>query len=58
MKLLTLQEAADCLAVSLHTVRAWVARRKIEVVRIGRCVRIREEIVQKIIADGITPPKP
>jgi excisionase family DNA binding protein len=58
VKLLTLKETADCLSVSLHTVRAWVARRKIEVVRIGRCVRIREEVIQKLITDGINPPKP
>jgi excisionase family DNA binding protein len=57
MKLLTLKEAADRLAISLHTMRAWVAQRKIEVVRIGRCVRIREQVVDDIISNGTVPPK-
>jgi excisionase family DNA binding protein len=49
MKLLTLQEAADRLAISLPTLRAWVWKKKIEVVRIGRCVRIKEETLLDLI---------
>lgn len=57
MQLLTLKEAAERLAISQHTIRAWVAQRKIEVVRIGRCVRIREEVVNSIISKGTVPAK-
>jgi len=42
-KLLTLKEAANRLAISLPTIRSWVWQRRIEIVKIGRCVRIRDE---------------
>ena len=35
MKLLTFKEAADRLAISIHTVRAWASQGKIEVVRMA-----------------------
>lgn len=57
MKLLTLEETADRLAVSIATVRAWVWKRKIEVVKIGRSVRIKEEVVDELIARNTIPPK-
>src|SRR6185437_8469199 len=37
-RLLTLREAADRLAISLPTIRSWVWHRRIEIVKIGRCV--------------------
>lgn len=57
MKLLTLEEAAERLAVSIATIRSWVWKRKIEVVKIGRCVRIREEIIEELISRNTIPPK-
>jgi excisionase family DNA binding protein len=57
MRLLTLREAAEMLAVSLPTIRAWVWKRKIEVVKIGRCVRIREDVIKELIARNTIPPK-
>jgi excisionase family DNA binding protein len=57
MKLLTLKEAADRLAISLATIRSWVWHRKIEVVKIGRCVRIKEEVLDDLISRSTVPPK-
>jgi excisionase family DNA binding protein len=56
-RLLTLKEAAERLTISLPTIRSWVAKRKIEVVRIGRCVRIREETIHNIIKQNTFPAK-
>ena len=55
MRLLTLQEAADRLGLKLATVRFWVWQRKIETVRIGRAVRVREECVRQLIEKGTLP---
>ncbi len=55
MKLLTLNEAAERLAISLSTMRAWVSQRRIEVVKIGRCVRIREEALEAFICNRHSP---
>ena len=54
-RMLTLPQAAESLGVSVNTVRAWVYRRKIDFVRIGRCVRVSEATVQKIIDRGTMP---
>ena len=54
-QLLTLEQTAERLAVSLPTLRAWVWKKKIEVVRIGRCVRVREKIVQEVISRNTCP---
>jgi excisionase family DNA binding protein len=55
-KLLTLKEAANQLAISLPTIRAWVWQRKIEIVKIGRCVRIREHVISELILKSTIPP--
>ena len=57
-RLLTLKEAADRLAISLPTIRSWVWQRRIEIVKIGRCVRIREEVISDLIATNTVRPGP
>lgn len=57
-RLLTLKEAADRLAISLPTIRSWVWHRKIEIVKIGRCVRIREQVISELIFKSTIPPRP
>jgi excisionase family DNA binding protein len=57
-QLLTLEETAERLAISMPTIRAWVWRRKIEVVRIGRCVRIREKVIRDLITHNTCPAAP
>jgi excisionase family DNA binding protein len=57
-KLLTVAEAAERLGVKPSTIRAWILRReKLEIVKLGRCVRITERSVQKLIDDNTIPPK-
>ena len=57
MKLLTLEQAAEQLAISVATLRSWVWHKKIEVVRIGRCVRIRQEALDELVARNTVPPQ-
>jgi excisionase family DNA binding protein len=48
-RLLTAQEVADKLNVSLRTVRRLIAQEKLQVVRIGKAVRIRPETLDLLI---------
>ena len=57
LALLTVQRAANDLTLSPKTLRAWIARRRIEVVRIGRAVRIPASEVDRIIEAGRVPAK-
>jgi excisionase family DNA binding protein len=52
---LTIPDAADYLGVRPSTVRQWVWRRKIDVIRIGRCVRIPKAALDRVIEEGTTP---
>jgi excisionase family DNA binding protein len=53
--MLALPQAALELGVSVNTLRAWIYRRKIDYVKIGRSVRISEATVQELIARGSVP---
>ena len=54
--LLTVEEAAQRLGLRPTTVRDWLWRRKIEHIRVGeRAIRIRESVVEEIIARGTVP---
>ena len=54
-QLLTLQEVADELHVSIHTTRSWAASRKIGVIRLGRAIRVRRDEVDRLVAQGEVP---
>ena len=54
-QLRTVEQAAADLSVSIHTIRAWVARRKIGSVRLGRAVRIPLAEIQRLIDAGTLP---
>lgn len=47
--LLTRQEAAERLAISLRTLDELIARKAIEFVRIGRAVRLRPQALESFI---------
>ncbi len=51
----TVEQAAADLCVSVHTIRAWIARRKIASVRLGRAVRIPSEEIARLIEHGTIP---
>ena len=58
MRLLTIPEAAERLALSPKTLRFWIWTRKIEFVKVGgRSVRLREEVVDRLIQQGTIPAK-
>ena len=48
--LLTIRQAASQLGVSESTIRAWIWKRKIEHVKLGRSVRIAAETIENLIA--------
>lgn len=52
MQLNTIGQAADRLAVSSATIRRLIATAELPIVRVGRCVRLREEDVQALIERG------
>jgi excisionase family DNA binding protein len=51
-KLLTVAEAAEALHIRPSTVRSWVMRQRITSIRVGRCVRISTDEVEKILLAG------
>jgi excisionase family DNA binding protein len=53
--LLTAEQAAERLAIRESTVRAWVHRRQIGYVKIGRSLRIRASEVDDLIENGFVP---
>jgi excisionase family DNA binding protein len=58
-RLLTVPQVAETLSLKEGTVRAWMARRALPKVRLGkRAVRIPEAAVEKLIADGTIPARP
>ncbi len=55
--LLTVKETAEVLGVKASTVRAWIHRReKLEVVKVGRAVRIPESAVQRFVRENTRQP--
>lgn len=54
-KLYRVREAAAILAVSVATLRKYILRRTITVVRVGRAVRIPETELARIQRDGLSP---
>ena len=51
----TVREAAQELGLSVHTVRAWIAQRRIAHIRLGRAVRISSDEIIRILNDGTIP---
>ena len=54
-QLRTVEQAAADLCVSVHTVRAWVATRKIGCVRLGRAIRIPASEIARLVERGTIP---
>ncbi len=51
----TVTEAADELGLSVHTIRAWVASRRIGYLRLGRAIRIPAAEIRRIIEQSTVP---
>ena len=58
VQLVTIEKAAEALGLKPPTLRAWMARRKIGFVRLGREVRIPESEISRLIEAGFTPARP
>jgi excisionase family DNA binding protein len=54
-KLYKVPQAAEALNVSPKTIWTWVGAREIDVVRLGRCVRIPASAIERLIEEGLTP---
>jgi hypothetical protein len=54
-KLVKLRDAADLLGLSMGGIRGWILLRKIEFVKRGRNVMIKEQTIQEIISRGTVP---
>jgi excisionase family DNA binding protein len=57
-ELLTLPEASALLRLKVSTLRAWVLRRRIPYVKVGRLVRVRRADVERLIAASVVPARP
>ena len=57
-KLLTIDVAAGVLGLKPPTLRAWMARRKIGFVRLGRATRIPQSEVDRLVERGFVPARP
>lgn len=55
MRLLTIPEASERLGLKPATVRFWIYTRKIDHVKVGRAVRLREDTIQDLIERGTIP---
>jgi excisionase family DNA binding protein len=54
-KLLNVKEASEMLAVKPATVRAWLLRRRLPHVKVGRAVRIPSESIVDLIRRNTIP---
>jgi len=54
----TVAEAADELGLSVHTIRAWIANRRIGHIRLGRAIRIPADELRRVIEAGTVPAEP
>ena len=52
MQLITIQQAANRCAISARMIRKIIKTAELPMVRVGRCVRIREDDVEALIRRG------
>ena len=51
--LFSVQETADRLSIKVSTVRSWIYQNRLPVVRLGRSVRIRSDVLELIVEEGL-----
>ena len=56
-KYLRVEQAAGALDLSVACLRAWITKRKIGIVRLGRAIRIPCAEIERLIAEGSVPAK-
>ncbi len=55
-ELLTVPQFAHAIGMSVSTIRAWIVRRHVAVVHLGRSVRIPSSEINRLFAAGFVPP--
>ncbi len=55
VKLLTVKEASNQLGVSERSLWSWIYERRLETVRLGRCVRLRQSVIDDFVQRGTVP---
>jgi excisionase family DNA binding protein len=55
---LTVLEAAARLGLSSHTIRAWIAQRRIAHIRLGRAVRVPPSEIDRLLSENTVPAVP
>jgi excisionase family DNA binding protein len=56
-RLLSIKEASEVLAIKPATVRAWLLRRRLPFVKVGRSVRIPADAIAQFIERNTIPAK-
>lgn len=57
-RLLTVEQAAERLGIKPSTIRSWILRReRLEIVKVGRLVRIPESAIDDLISGNTIPPR-
>lgn len=51
----TVSEAADELGLSVHTIRAWIAERRLAHLRLGRAIRVPAAEIRRVIEESTVP---
>jgi excisionase family DNA binding protein len=54
-KMLTVGEAAELLGLTQSAIRAWIVKRRISFVKLGRSVRISSCVIEELIERGTVP---
>jgi excisionase family DNA binding protein len=54
-KLRTVAEAAGELGLSVHTIRTWIATRRLAHIRLGRAIRIPAAEIRRVIEENTVP---
>jgi excisionase family DNA binding protein len=57
-ELITVNECAAELGVTIACIRRWVLERRIAVVKIGRLVKIPQTEIERIVTEGFRPVHP
>ena len=56
-ELMNLEETAQAMRVSKHTIRSWAYQRKLPVIKLGRRTLFRKEDIEKFISKGVVEAK-
>ena len=51
--LIAAKQVPHIIPVAMPTVRSWILQEKLPVVRLGRRVFVKEEVLEKIMAEGL-----